>query len=243
MPTRGTQPDFAPRYHTIEQALRRRIAGLQPHAPLPSETELAREFEVSRMTARSAVLRLVADGLVYRESGRGTFVAPPPSGRRADSLVRFSEEMRRQGRLPSSEVVARERRVATAAEAEQLRLATGTEVVAVERVRLADGTPVARERSAFPVAVAALLERDLATGSLHEALVDLGHTPSFGHAVLSADSATREDAELLGLARGTALLVERRLILDQHGDPLESTESRYAGERYSLTVTFDVEHG
>jgi GntR family transcriptional regulator len=62
--TNHAHPDFAPRYYTIEQALRARIADLQPHDALPSEAELAKEFQVSRMTARAAVMRLVADGLV-----------------------------------------------------------------------------------------------------------------------------------------------------------------------------------
>lgn len=235
--------DFAPRYYTIEQALRARIAKLQPHDALPSESELAKEFEVSRMTARAAVMRLVADGLVYRESGRGTFVATPPTRRRADSLVRFSQEMRAQGKRPSSRVITNLMRAARDTELAKLRLQQGDQVVAVTRVRLADGVPIALERSVFPITVAGLCDRDLASESLHEALRDMGHVPTIGHASLSASNANDLEAELLGLDPGVALLVEERLILDQHGDPLEFTESRYIGDRYALDVTFDVQHG
>ncbi|GGY06739.1 GntR family transcriptional regulator [Streptomyces minutiscleroticus] len=240
--TNHAHPDFAPRYYTIEQALRARIADLQPHDALPSESELAKEFGVSRMTARAAVVRLVADGLVYREPGRGTFVATPPTRRRADSLVRFSQEMRAQGRRPSSRIVSSQTRAARQIELARLRLEPGDQVVAITRVRLADAVPIALERSAFPTTAAGLLDCDLANESLHEALADLGFVPTIGHASLSAGNAGDLEAELLEVEPGVALLVEQRLILDQNGDPLEFTESRYIGDRYALDVTFDVQH-
>jgi GntR family transcriptional regulator len=232
-------PDFAPRYFRIEQALRRQIAQSQPHDPLPSEPELAREHGVSRMTARAAVTQLVNDGLAYRAPGRGTFVAAPTGPRRADHLVRLSEEIRKQGRHPSSRVVLAELRAATAAEINRLRLRKG-EVVAIHRVRLADDEPIAFERAVYPGSLSALLDADL-TGSVHEALGALGHTLVRGSATLTAQSAAAGDARELGVPAGSALLVEERLILDQRQQPVELSESRYAGSRYRLDVAFGVE--
>lgn len=235
--------DFTPHYHRIEQALRALVARSAPHDPLPSEPELAREHGVSRMTARAAVTNLVTAGLVYRSPGRGTFVAVPAAPRRADHLVRFSEEMRRQGRAPSSRILRAVVRAATDAETARLRLRAGADVVAVGRVRLADGTPVAVERAVFPGALAALLDADLATGSLHAAVIALGHVPTRGTATLTAAAATRADARLLATPAGAPLLVERRLILDDRDVPLELTESRYVGARYHLDVAFGVGAG
>jgi GntR family transcriptional regulator len=114
--------DFTPRYYRIEQALRA-DRGIPPHDPLPSEFDLAREHGVSRMTARAAVTHLVSDGLAYRVPGRGTFVAVPASPRRADNLVRFGDEIRRQGKQPTSRAVSAQTRPATTEEAARLHCA------------------------------------------------------------------------------------------------------------------------
>jgi GntR family transcriptional regulator len=230
---------FVPRYFEIEQSLRERTAALQPHSPLPSEAQLCDEFGVSRMTARAAVQRLVQDGLVYRVPGRGTFVAASRANRTAGHILSFSDEMRRKGRVPSSRVIERCERRAT--DEEERRLRAG-DVVVVRRVRLADGKPLALERAVFPAdRVAEVLDADLERESLFRTLVTAGLVPTSGSAALAAEAATAEDARLLRVRKGAPLLVERRLIHDQDGRPLEWTESRYVGSRYGIDVDFDVE--
>jgi GntR family transcriptional regulator len=230
---------FVPRYYEIEQALRARVARLEPHAPLPSESQLCEEFRVSRMTARAAVQRLVQDGLVYRVPGRGTFVAASRANRTAGHILSFSDEMRRKGRVPTSRVIERRQRRAT--DDEERRLGV-REVVVLRRVRLADGKPLALERAVFPAErIGAALDADLERESLFETLVGSGLVPTSGSAALAAEAATAEDSRLLRVRRGAPLLVERRLIHDQDGRPLEWTESRYVGSRYGIAVDFDVE--
>jgi GntR family transcriptional regulator len=233
---------FVPRYYEIEQALRARIAELKADDPLPSDAMLCDEFGVSRMTARNAVQRLTQEGLVYRVPGRGTFVAEPPVHRQAGSLLSFTEEMRRRGRVPSSRLLARDVREPRPAEASRLQLDPGAEVIAVRRVRVADDEPVAIEEAVFPATIAPLIQRaDLERRSLHDTLVEGGHVPTMGRARLGAEAAGSDDASLLAVAPGSPLLVEKRVIHDQDGNPLELCESRYAAERYGLDVQFDVE--
>jgi GntR family transcriptional regulator len=230
---------YVPRYFEIEQSLRERVSALQPNSPLPSEAQLCEQFGVSRMTARAAVQRLVQDGLVYRVPGRGTFVATPRANRTAAHILSFSDEMRRKGRTPSSRVIEHRRRRAT--DEEERRLGV-SDVVVLRRVRLADGKPVALERAVFPAdRVRDVLDGDLERRSLFQALVAAGLYPTSGSAALAAEAASAEDARLLRVRKGAPLLVERRLIHDQDGDPLEWTESRYVGSRYGIDVEFDVE--
>ena len=136
---------YAPRYREIEAALRERIAHLRPGQRLPSDADLCEEFGVSRMTARHAMAQLADEGLVRRDPGRGTFVAQPPTHRRANFLMTFSHEMRRQGRVPSSRIVERRTRKASDRERAELRAPRDSDVVELRRVRLADHEPVCLE--------------------------------------------------------------------------------------------------
>jgi GntR family transcriptional regulator len=205
---------------------------------------LCREFTVSRMTARNAVQRLVQEGLVDRVPGRGTFVAVPPAHRRVDNLLSFSEQMRRRGQTAAADRIEVTVRPATDEEARRLALAAGGDVVVLRRLRLADRVPVADETAVLPGRLAAAIAgADWRTASLHELLVAEGAIPRTGRATITAESATAGDAHRLEVRRSTALLVERRLVLDADERPVELTESRYVASRYGLDVRFNVDLG
>lgn len=232
---------YQPQYRQIEQALRERIAALGPGERLPSDADLCAEFGVSRMTARNAMERLAADGLITREPGRGSFVAERPAHRRANRLMTFTQEMLRAGRVPSSRVLTREIRPASSGEAADLGIPDRQPVVHLRRLRLADGSPIALESTVLIDACAsAVMTADLAGGSLHETLGRAGFVMSRGSGTIAAAAAGAAEARLLGIRIGDPLLVERRVISDPHGRRIEATESVYAADRYALDVRFEV---
>ena len=236
------EDSFRPRYREIEQAIRQRLARLKPGAELPSDAQLCEEFAVSRMTARHAMHRLAQEGLVFRVRGRGTFVGEPPTHRRANSLLSFSNEMRRQGRIPSSRLLGRALRAPTREEATRLQLKDGEKLLWLKRIRMADGHPIALESTRLHRrTAAAVLAADLQSESLHAVLVRAGCLPTKGRATIDAEPAGADDARWLKMRKGDPMLVERRVILDQQGRPLEYTESRYPADRYALDVDFVVE--
>lgn len=226
-----------PAYRLIEQELRRLIAESKAGDPLPSDAELCEQFRVSRMTARQAVQRLAAEGLLYRVSGRGTFVAQAPVHRRINRLFSFTEEMRRKGRTASSRVLEANVRPGLAEEILALRLPPGSGVVAIRRLRLADDVPMAMEYARLAAVCAGVLASDLARSSLFDALRGIGRVPTLAQGTLTAAAAHADEAGLLNVPEGAPLLVERRTVFDQAEKPLEFTESRYVGGRY----LFDVE--
>jgi len=228
------------RYQEIERWLRRRVRRSAPGDPLPSESELAARYRVSRMTARQAVQNLAAEGLVQRRRGAGTFVAPRPIHRHEGALMSFTEDMRRRGMKASSRLLQAGLRAATSADVDALRLPGAARVVAISRLRLADGVPMAIEHAALPAECAGVLADDLETGSLHESLVARGRVPSISRSWIRARLATAVEARLLELPRRSALLVERRIIYDTDKLPLEHTETAYNADTYAIDAVFSV---
>ena len=220
--------------------LRRRVRRSAPGDPLPSESELAARYRVSRMTARQAVQHLAAEGLVQRRRGAGTFVAPRPIHRHEGALMSFTEDMRRRGMKASSRLLQAGLRAATSADVDALRLPGAARVVAISRLRLADGVPMAIEHAALPAECAGVLADDLETGSLHESLVARGRVPSVSRSWIRARLATAVESRLLEIPRRSALLVERRIIYDTDKLPLEHTETAYNADTYAIDAVFSV---
>jgi GntR family transcriptional regulator len=222
------------RYEQIAEYLRELVTAAQPGDRLPSEAELCEQFGVSRMTARQAVQLLAADGLVERRRGAGTFVRSHPVLRDLGSPLSFTGSMRARGMTASSKTLEWSEVKSSRDEADALGLEVGDEVYRLERLRLADGTPMAIERVVMPSELALALSDGFQEGSLHEAFRGIGRNPTEAHAEVSARRATRRERDLLGLPPSGIVISERRTIYDQDGSPLERTETRYAAGRYTF---------
>jgi DNA-binding FadR family transcriptional regulator len=75
----------------VEKLLDKIVSGeVGPHKALPSETEIAKEVEVSRLTAREAIKTLEANNVVYKRRGLGTFVNPVERWTDLEAIARVS---------------------------------------------------------------------------------------------------------------------------------------------------------
>jgi GntR family transcriptional regulator len=224
-----------PKYFQLREILLDLIEGLEPESPVPSERELCERYGLARMTVRQAINSLVSEGRLFKVQGRGTFVAAPKMDLQV-RLTSYTEDIRRRGMVPASRTLVFERVAATAHLARELEIAEGDPLVRFDRLRLADGIPMARERTCLPEAlVPGLLDADPPT-SLHQQLAEqYGLVPTWGEQMIEAGAADREDAALLQLrAPAVVLRMVRRAYA---GDlALEYSVSLYRADRYQLWV-------
>ena len=123
--------------------MRELIAGSRPGDRLPSERELSARWGVARMTVRHAMDTLVAEGLVVRRQGSGTYVAAQPMVRFL-GLTSFTQDMRERGLVPASRLLAFGVDPADATLAARLQVPPGERTVSFTRLRLGSGEPDGR---------------------------------------------------------------------------------------------------
>jgi GntR family transcriptional regulator len=226
-------------YRRLEQALRGAIETgvLKPQEAIPAERELATDFAVSRITVRKALDALVAEGMLVRRQGAGTFVAARVEKQFA-KLSSFSEDMAARGRTVRSEWLARGEGLVSPDEALMLGLSPGTAIYRFNRIRFADDLPMALEYSAIPGF--GLAGADTVSESLYAALEATGNRPVRALQRLRAVLFNAEQAALLGIQAGAAgLLIERRGFLDD-GRAIEATRSFYRGDAYDFVAELTI---
>ena len=159
-----------PKYFQVATALRELIVPgeLQPADQMPTEESLVEKHRVSRGTVRKAMQMLIDEGLVESEQGRGSFVTAALHTSNHFSLVSFEDEMRRQARKPSTRLLKFELREAGEQTAGRLDISPDDMVFQIERLRLADGVPVAYECRILAQELCPQIEHeDTETQSLH----------------------------------------------------------------------------
>lgn len=227
-----------PLYQQIYEQLRGRIASgqLKPGDALPTEVDLIEQYQVSRATIRQAMDALVRDGLIYRERGRGTFVAHPTVQQGLTRVISFTEDMRSRGFEPGSRVLAAQLVPATEAMASRLAIAPGEELACIERLRLADGEPMSVEVSHLVHRLCpGILQHDYAANPLRQ-MLEQHYDIRIAQATqaIRAVEAPKALAEVLSVRRGAALLFIERISYAQSGVPVELLYLYHRGDRYVL---------
>lgn len=234
-------PSTESAYRALAMELRDAVVAgeYEAETPLPTEMRLAEEKGVSRQTVRRAFQELVAEGLVYRVPGRGTFATPKETryGRAItsiDDLLALPLDTEMEVIRPLGGDFDR-----AAATALQL---TVRQLYSVQFLRHHNGRPFCLTTAYLPSAFGLLLESEEAlttTGSLVSDTV-IGMLTARGHHVATAEqavtaiSAEARHAEALGCAVGAPLLHVERTYFDTAGIPLEHAASEYLPDVYTL---------
>ena len=220
--------------------VRRRLASGEFATRFPTDNELIDHYGVSRHTVREAVRRLQDEGAVSRERGRGTFVTAPAIERSWGAGVVYSlfRSVESQGFEQRSKVLDLSETTDEDA-AERLALATGAPLVRLERLRLADGQPLAHDVVWLPASIARpLLGVDFTHTALYDELATrCGVRPTASTERVHAVVPDRARAELLGLgSRQAAFAMERSS--HARDQPVEWRETLVRGDRYSFVATW-----
>lgn len=239
---RSSDVDVSPRsgdkplYEQVDNIIRQRLIEnvWKPGDALPSEMQLAKELSVSQGTVRKALNDLVAENLLYRRQGRGTFVSEHTERR---ALFLYFNLIGNDGyrQLPVSRLLGCDYKRANKLERERLNLKDGDRVIRVTRVRSLRDVPVIYEVFVLPLALFPGLGKDI---EIPDHLYR-SYQSQFGITVARAEeraravNASATQAALLGIKPGTALLEIDRVAFSLDGRPVEWRLSRCHTADYS----------
>ena len=231
-----------PKSQKLYESLSSLIASLETGQRLPSEPDLARQFNVSRATLREAMRTFETQGLIHRRQGAGTYVARPPqvieSGLEVlDSIETLSQRI---GLEVSAEHVKIAIRSATKNECSKLGLEGDAEILSVSRVILADNQPAAYLVDVLPVDILDPAVLDVRFGG---SVLDLllrqqpgNLSPEFSRCDISAVTASSEIARALHIQRGDVLLCFDALLYDKSGRVVDYSLSYFLPGHFRFHV-------
>jgi GntR family transcriptional regulator len=231
-----------PLYFQIVTHLRAEIATRSPGDRFHTEEELARLFEVSKMTVRQAVQQLVKEGLLRRVRGVGTFVGSPVIEQKLDQIREFLDQWFFQGRTVKVHIQAFTERPCPDDVAKTLQVVPREPILYVRRVRFADEVPLVLDHRFLPLAIGRRLTRDdLVEKTIHTTITEKLQIPVAGQQMeIWADHARPEEANALGIRRGDPVLVRTGTFFTPAGEPIWTGRSHFRSDRYRYSIYVPV---
>lgn len=232
----------SPRHEQISNWIREKIESGQYDIDekLPSENELAKKFDVSRVTIRRALQTLENEELIYRSQGLGSFVNDNRSHQSFVRLTDFVEDMKRAGMEASSSVIKLKPETVPEHVASILKVEPESTVVRLDRLRLGDNQPMAFDITWLPMFYGQLIENfDLENDTIYRILEQEYDIPvEKGCYRIEAENATEYIGNHLRVDPGSALLLIDRLSLTVGEKPIYYQKRYYRTDRivYELMV-------
>ena len=234
------------KYHQVYLVLREQLQEGLFAQGLPAEIALAQQFAVGRVTIRHAMEQLVAEGLIVRVAGRGTF--PTPAARSAAAqaagvqarptrLAGLMENIVSASRATTVKVLDWRTVAASESVSAALQIEAGSPVRKAVRRRSSREGPLSYITTYMPQSLLPGVSRRALAGKpllqlLEESGVELGRAQQ----TISARPADAQVAAELGVAIGTALLAVRRLVYDAQDRPVQWLEGLYRPDRYEYQM-------
>lgn len=232
-----------PRHTQISNWLREQIESnhFKTEEKLPSENDLARKFQVSRVTVRKALQSLENEGMIYRSQGLGSFVSETRTSHNLVQLTDFNEDMSAAGISATSVVKYYGITNASARVREVLALGPEAKVLQIDRLRLGDQKPVAFDTTWLPLFYGQLLDQDrLQNRTIYSILEDEYNIPiTKGLYRLTAESADEKLSGELDVAPHTPLFLIERTTCTIGEKPLYYQKRYYRNDRVAYEMTLE----
>jgi len=231
-----------PYYHQVKEAVKALIATgeVKPGDMLSSELSLSEQLGVSRLVVHRAYRELVTEGLLIRKRAIGTFVSPPikRSYTVIGPLFSMSENLAKDGLEPSNKILLQEVISAGNDIRNELKLTEGEKVIHLRNLRMAKGLPFAFEEMYFSFEhFPKLADINLDNRSVYSILESMYDAhPQEALDVITAGSATHEEAALLGLNKGAPVMRVKRVSTDRRGLTVEFSKVVFHADRYQFVA-------
>lgn len=232
-----------PLYYQIKQTIKNAIINgeFRPKDKIPSENELAKEFNVSRLTVRQATSQLIQEGFLRSRRGEGTFVTD--DHRLIDSFglefTGFMDDLFYQvGKTQTKSVVIREIDLQKHISEKVKFLPVSDQVIQIKRVRYRGEQSFAYTVNYLPLGLGRQIsEKELYQKPLLQIMEqDLGIEFSEAFQTIEAAFADQEVAEKLGITSGLPILFVERIMYTKKQGPVELVQSSYRGDLYKYIV-------
>ncbi|MBY6058768.1 GntR family transcriptional regulator [Leisingera daeponensis] len=223
-----------PRYVTIAETLEKEVQQLAPNSLMPTEDQMAKRFEVSRITVRAALELLENSGLISRLRGRGTIVSPKKLVRNFSPFLGFEADMKLQGIDFVTKVLSFESSMLAPVKiANQLQLPENSKVGRISLIRLVNDQVICHDHRYYPEAIAKKIDPKKAETATCSGIVQSAAGTKIRQVHWDSEilSASQEVAAALGIANRTLVFTSNYIWYASNRVPIETGLVSYRVDR------------